>query len=141
MSPVVTVVPTPTNHTEKIGLDPRNLSWSEDKSRFAYQQLKNLGWSDNQGLGSSQDGNPNHIAVARKLDNSGIGVGRARKEGDELGGQAGAGLNDVLKRLAAAASASPSPSPAPVLGGSGEGSEGGEVVVVDDATKRRNKIA
>lgn len=67
------------------------------------------------GLGNGLDGNPNHIAVARKLDNGGIGVGRAKKEGDELGGQAGAGLNDVLKRLAASASASPalSPSPAP----------------------------
>lgn len=77
--------------------------------------MKALGWQDDKGLGNSLDGNPNHIAVARKQDNGGIGVARARKEGDDIGGQAGAGLNDVLKRLAASASASPalSPSPAP----------------------------
>lgn len=66
-----------------------------------------LGWSDSSGIGGSDlSGNPNHIAVARKLDNSGIGMGRVMKEGDEMAsgaGQAGQGLEDVLKRLAEAA--------------------------------------
>lgn len=68
--------------------------------------MSNLGWSENSGIGGSGlSGNPNHIVVARKLDNSGIGMGRAKKEGDELAGgagPAGQGLDDVLRRLAEA---------------------------------------
>ncbi|OWZ29057.1 Pin2-interacting protein X1 [Cryptococcus neoformans Tu259-1] len=97
---------------QRIGLDPRNLSWSDDKTRFSYKHMQALGWKENTGLGSSFEGNPNHIAVVRKADNGGIGMGRARKEGDDLAagaGQAGQGLEEVLRRLAAA-SGSPSPS-------------------------------
>ncbi|WWC66163.1 uncharacterized protein I206_100064 [Kwoniella pini CBS 10737] len=100
---------------QRIGLDPRNLSWSDDKSRFSYKHMTALGWTDNSGLGAGLAGNPNHIAVVRKSDQGGIGMDRARKDGSDLAagaGQAGRGLEDVLKRIAAA-SASPSPSPAP----------------------------
>ncbi|WVW82556.1 hypothetical protein I302_104567 [Kwoniella bestiolae CBS 10118] len=100
---------------QKIGLDPRNLTWSDDKSRFSYKHMTALGWDSTGGLGASGDGNPNHIAVIRKSDNGGIGMDRARKDGSDMAagaGQAGRGLEDVLKRIAAA-SASPSPSPGP----------------------------
>lgn len=83
-----------------------------DASRFSYKHMANLGWDTTSGLGANGSGNPNHIAVARKLDNSGIGVGRARREGEELSsgaGQAGASFEAVLKRLAASQSASPAP--------------------------------
>lgn len=60
----------------------------------------------NTSLGLTADsGLINPIAVARKLDNSGIGVGRSRKEGgtDNGGvGGAGSGLDDLLRRLASA---------------------------------------
>jgi len=96
-----------------------------------------LGWNDAKGLGSSGDGNPNHIAVVHKLDNGGIGMARARKEGDDNAagaGQAGRGLEDVLKRLAAAAaSASPSPALSPAPESPAESS--------DKEQKKRNKIA
>lgn len=101
---------------ERIGYDPRNLSWSEDKNRFSVQHMSNLGWKENTGLGKDQSGNANHIAVVRKIDNGGIGMGRLRKEGQELSagaGQAGAGLEDVLKRLAERKSASASASATP----------------------------
>ncbi|KAL1408867.1 hypothetical protein Q8F55_005681 [Vanrija albida] len=103
---------------QRIGYDPRNLTWSNDKDRFSFKHMTALGWDDSKGIGKDQQGNRNHIAVAQKLDNSGIGMGRARKEGEDLSagaGQAGAGLADVLARLAAAksASASANPSPAP----------------------------
>ncbi|OCF41518.1 hypothetical protein I317_04626 [Kwoniella heveanensis CBS 569] len=102
---------------QRIGYDPRNLTWSDDKNRFSYKHMTSLGWSDNSGLGSGLSGNPNHIAVVRKLDNGGIGMDRARKDGDDVAanyGQAGRGLEDVLKRLAGgSASPSPAPSPAP----------------------------
>lgn len=76
--------------------------------------MRNLGWEENKGIGKGQSGNANHIAVVRKEDNGGIGMLRLRKEGKELSagaGQAGAGLEDVLKRLAARSSASASATP------------------------------
>ncbi|CAK9780602.1 hypothetical protein CC85DRAFT_329295 [Cutaneotrichosporon oleaginosum] len=105
---------------QRIGYDPRNLSWSEDKNRFGVQHMSNLGWQENTGLGKDASGNAKHIAVVRKMDNGGIGMMRLQKEGKELGvgaGQAGAGLEDVLKRLAARSSASATPSlqPSPAL--------------------------
>jgi Pin2-interacting protein X1 len=103
-----------------------------------------LGWTDRSGLGGSDlSGNPNHIAVVQRLDNSGIGMARARKEGDDMSagaGPAGRGLEDVLKRLAASASASPSPSPAPespALSPSVSASE----TEVADRRLARNRIA
>jgi len=101
---------------ERIGNDPRNLTWSDDKSRFSYKHMTNLGWSDSSGIGGCDlSGNPNHIAVARKFDNGGIGMARARKDGDDQAagaGPAGRGFDDVLKRLA---QASESPSPVPEM--------------------------
>ena len=89
---------------ERIGNDPRNLLWSEDKSRFSYKHMTTLGWSESSGIGGSDlSGNPNHTAVSRKLDNGGIGMARARKDGEDRAagaGQAGRGLEDVLRRLA-----------------------------------------
>jgi Pin2-interacting protein X1 len=103
------------DNTERIGVDPRNLSWSEDKTRFSYKHMTALGWKEQSGIGGSGlSGNPNHIAVVRKLDSSGIGMARAKKEGEDQAagaGPAGRGLEDVLKRLAAAASPSSSPTP------------------------------
>ncbi|WVN89152.1 uncharacterized protein L203_104368 [Cryptococcus depauperatus CBS 7841] len=111
---------------QRIGLDPRNLGWSDDKNRFSYKHMKNLGWQDNSGLGSTFTGNANHIAVVRKVDNGGIGITRARKEGNDMAagaGQAGQGLEEVLRRLASASAtpimitpeASPSPTTTPFL--------------------------
>lgn len=101
--------------TERIGYDPRNLAWSGDKDRFSYKHMTALGWTDDSGIGgASLTGNAKHIAVVHKLDSSGIGMARAMKEGEAVGGQARAGLDDVLRRLASASgSASPTPSPAP----------------------------
>lgn len=92
------------------------MTWSEDKDRFSFKHMTALGWKENSGIGKDLAGNAKHIGVVRKADNGGIGMGRVMKEGQELSagaGQAGAGLEDVLKRLAAKASASPRSSVAP----------------------------
>ncbi len=118
---------------ERIGHDPRNLAWSGDTNRFSYKHMTALGWTGDKGLGTHGDGNPNHIAVVRRTDNGGIGMARAKKEGDDNAagaGQAGRGLEDVFKRLAAA-SASASPSPAPES----------PAEPSDKEVKKRNKIA
>lgn len=72
-----------------------------DTNRFSFQHLQKFGWDPSKGLGTSHDGNPNHIKVVKKLDAGGIGITRALKEGAEIGG-AGEGLDAVLKRLKAA---------------------------------------
>lgn len=97
--------------------------------------MKALGWTDSSGIGGSDlTGNAKHIAVVHKLDSSGIGMARAMKEGDEMGGQARAGLEDVLKRLASAsASASASTSL--------EGSPVPDVKPGEERQKIRNRIA
>ena len=95
--------------------------------------MANLGWDTTSGLGADGSGNPNHIAVARKLDNSGIGVGRARREGEEASsgaGQAGASFEAVLRRLAASQESSPAPTPAEVK------SDECQVEAVVDATPK-----
>lgn len=76
-------------------------TWLSDTNRFSFQHLQKFGWDPSKGLGSSHDGNPNHIKVVKKLDAGGIGIARALKEGAEIGG-AGEGLDAVLKRLKAA---------------------------------------
>jgi len=78
-----------------------------------------------------------------KLDNGGIGMNRARKEGDDQAagaGQAGRGLEDVLKRLAAAsASASPSPAPeSPAEASEKEVNKRNKIAWVVSARYRRN---
>jgi Pin2-interacting protein X1 len=73
-----------------------------------------LGWTDDSGIGGADlTGNAKHIGVVHKLDSSGIGMARAMKEGDAVGGQARAGLDDVLRRLAGGSS-SPAPVAAPI---------------------------
>ena len=123
---------------ERIGHDPRNLTWSDDKTRFSYKHMSALGWSENSGLGGSDlSGNPNHITVARKLDNGGIGVGRARREGDDAAsgaGMAGAGLDGLLKRLAEAASKAETADPA-------AGPTEATVEVKTEVVPARNRIA
>jgi Pin2-interacting protein X1 len=101
---------------ERIGLDPRNLTWSNDTNRFSFKHMTALGWDESKGIGKSGDGMATHIAVARKTDNTGIGMGRIMRETGEMSagaGQAGAGLEDVLRRLASRAGSSASASPAP----------------------------
>ena len=72
--------------------------------------------------------------MVHKLDNGGIGMGRARKEGEDTAagaGQAGRGLEDVLKRLASAQSSAAS-SPVP---------ETPVVEVMIETTNLKNKNA
>lgn len=92
---------------QKIGLDPRNLAWRHDSTSFGAQMLLKAGHTPGTSLGLSDNGLVNPIAAARKLDASGIGMGRARREGGVEGGgvgSAGGNLDDLLRRLQAAES-------------------------------------
>ncbi|KAJ1965018.1 hypothetical protein GGI12_001040 [Dipsacomyces acuminosporus] len=56
------------------GADPRNLNWSEDKSRFGYKMLEQMGWSEGKGLGANEDGRKEHVKIKLKTNNFGIGA-------------------------------------------------------------------
>lgn len=62
---------------QRIGTDPRNLTWAQDNSRFGQQYLAKFGWTPDSGsgLGANGDGRTSHIAVALKLNQLGIGNG------------------------------------------------------------------
>ncbi|KAI9475280.1 G-patch domain-containing protein, partial [Coemansia mojavensis] len=54
--------------------DPRNLNWSQDKSRFGFKMLEKMGWSEGKGLGLNEDGNKEHIKIKLKTNSFGIGA-------------------------------------------------------------------
>lgn len=87
---------------QRIGNDPRNLAWRQDSTSFGAQMLARAGHVAGTSLGLSENGLVNPIAAARKIDSSGIGMGRARREGGVEGGgvgSAGGNLDDLLRRL------------------------------------------
>ncbi|KAF8348374.1 hypothetical protein F5887DRAFT_880525 [Amanita rubescens] len=59
---------------QRIGADPRNLSWVDDASRFGSTYLAKFGWDSSKGLGVTGDGRTSHIKVSHKLDMLGIGA-------------------------------------------------------------------
>lgn len=79
---------------QRIGADPRNLSWVDstmdfrssppfgielsflsDAAKFGQSYLSKLGWDSSKGLGANGDGMTSHIKVAQKLNLLGIGAG------------------------------------------------------------------
>ncbi|KAJ1785017.1 hypothetical protein LPJ67_004112 [Coemansia sp. RSA 1938] len=54
--------------------DPRNLNWSQDKSRFGFKMLEKMGWSEGKGLGLNEDGDKDHVKIKLKTNQFGIGA-------------------------------------------------------------------
>ncbi|KAJ3054670.1 PIN2/TERF1-interacting telomerase inhibitor 1 [Rhizophlyctis rosea] len=61
---------------QRIGPDPRNKAWADDKSKFGLKMLEKFGWSEGKGLGVNQDGITQHVSVRLKEDNLGVGADR-----------------------------------------------------------------
>jgi len=60
--------------------DPRNTRWSNDKTKFGYQMLSKMGWSEGKGLGSRMSGNTSHVKVTKKRSASGLGSTQANDD-------------------------------------------------------------
>lgn len=84
-----------TRTKQKFGIDPRNLMWSNDTSRFGHQHLMQMGWTPGQGLGKVDHAITSHIRVRIKSDNVGLGASLARKK-DANGSVLDAGDNAYL---------------------------------------------
>ncbi|CAJ0768992.1 1055_t:CDS:10 [Entrophospora sp. SA101] len=59
---------------QRLSADPRNLSWSNDETKFGYKMLSKMGWSPGKGLGAKEDGKNEHIKLSIKQDNLGVGA-------------------------------------------------------------------
>ncbi|KAG8823316.1 hypothetical protein FRC19_004200 [Serendipita sp. 401] len=86
---------------QRIGKDPRNLTWAEDDSRFGQQYLAKFGWTPDSGtgLGANGDGRLKHISVAQKLNLLGIGNNQNSGGPDAIAWKQNRDFENVLKKL------------------------------------------
>lgn len=52
-------------------LETQNQEWSQNESRFGFQMLQKMGWSEGKGLGKNEDGSVKPVVFRRKLDSFG----------------------------------------------------------------------
>jgi len=71
---------------QKWSHDPRNTNWSNDKTKFGYQMLTKMGWSEGNGLGLNLSGNVSHIKVNKRGSNAGVGLKKSHED-DWIGHQ------------------------------------------------------
>jgi len=65
---------------QKWSHDPRNTNWSNDKTKFGYQMLTKMGWSEGNGLGLNLSGNVSHIKVNKRGSNAGVGLKKSHED-------------------------------------------------------------
>jgi len=58
---------------QKWSQDPRNTNWSRDTTKFGYQMLTKMGWSEGKGLGQKLSGSTSHIRVNKIGSSAGLG--------------------------------------------------------------------
>ncbi|KAL4245094.1 hypothetical protein ABKN59_010210 [Abortiporus biennis] len=83
---------------QRIGHDPRNLSWADDASKFGAAYMSKLGWTAGTGLGTSGEGRTTHIKVHQKLDMLGIGA-QHTKDPNGIAWKQNRDFENLLKRL------------------------------------------
>ncbi|KAF8639515.1 hypothetical protein AX17_001420 [Amanita inopinata Kibby_2008] len=83
---------------QRIGADPRNLSWADDASKFGSAYLAKFGWDSSKGLGAAEEGRTSHIKVAHKLDMLGIGAANMR-DPNGIAWKQNKDFENLLKRL------------------------------------------
>jgi len=83
---------------QRIGKDPRNLSWVDDANRFGKAYLAKFGWDASKGLGSSGEGRTTAVKARQKLDMLGIGM-QHQKDPNGLAWRQNRDFENVLRRL------------------------------------------
>ncbi|KAH9996668.1 hypothetical protein BJV74DRAFT_754592, partial [Russula compacta] len=83
---------------QRIGKDPRNLSWADDASRFGQTYLAKFGWDPSKGLGASGEGRTNAIKAKQKLDMLGIGS-QHQNSTDGIAWRQNRDFENLLRRL------------------------------------------
>ncbi|CAM9193611.1 unnamed protein product [Ectocarpus sp. 13 AM-2016] len=54
--------------------DTQNQAWKNDKSKFGLKMMQKMGWTEGKGLGKNEDGVSEHVKVAKKSNNLGLGA-------------------------------------------------------------------
>ncbi|KAJ8902104.1 hypothetical protein NDN08_006512 [Rhodosorus marinus] len=80
-------------------LETQNQEWSQNESRFGFQMLQKMGWSEGKGLGKNEDGSVKPIVFRRKLDSSGIGSEKKPSDVWKNGGEMSSSFSDLLSNL------------------------------------------
>ncbi|KAJ7729533.1 hypothetical protein DFH07DRAFT_895623 [Mycena maculata] len=83
---------------QRIGADPRNLSWADDAAKFGSSYLSKFGWDSSKGLGASGEGRISHIKVSQKLDMLGIGAAQ-QKDPNGIAWKQNKDFERLLERL------------------------------------------
>lgn len=65
---------------QKWSQDPRNTNWSNDTSKFGYQMLQKMGWSEGKGLGQTLSGKTSHIRVTKNGSQAGLGLKKSHDD-------------------------------------------------------------
>ncbi|KAI8099852.1 putative telomerase inhibitor [Halteromyces radiatus] len=65
---------------QRISMDPNNLTWSNDTSKFGFRMMAKMGWAPGKGLGVNEDGNQQHVKIKLKDDTLGLGAKKNQTE-------------------------------------------------------------
>jgi Pin2-interacting protein X1 len=65
---------------QRISMDPNNLHWSNDTSKFGFRMMAKMGWAPGKGLGVNEDGKQQHVKIKLKDDNLGLGAKKNQTE-------------------------------------------------------------
>ncbi|KAI0249238.1 hypothetical protein BJV78DRAFT_714270 [Lactifluus subvellereus] len=83
---------------QRIGNDPRNLSWADDAGRFGQAYLEKFGWDSSKGLGMSGEGRTSALKATQKLDMLGIGM-QHQKDPNGIAWRQNRDFENLLRRL------------------------------------------
>ncbi|KAJ7039127.1 hypothetical protein C8F04DRAFT_1033823 [Mycena alexandri] len=83
---------------QRIGADPRNLTWADDAAKFGSNYLSKFGWDSSKGLGADGEGRISHIKVSQKLDMLGIGAAQ-QKDPNGIAWKQNKDFERLLERL------------------------------------------
>lgn len=78
--------------------DTLNKSWKNDKSKFGFKMLQKMGWTEGKGLGKNEDGMAEHVKVAKKSNNLGLGA-KSNSTGSDSWASTAISFNGVLEAL------------------------------------------
>ncbi|CAM9297430.1 unnamed protein product, partial [Laminaria digitata] len=73
MAAVSAVAAVPGAPAPRVG-DTLNQAWKNDKTKFGLKMLQKMGWTEGKGLGKREDGVSEHVKVAKKSNNLGLGA-------------------------------------------------------------------
>ena len=79
----------------KWSLDPQNVAWANDKSKFGLRMMQGMGWEEGESLGIAGTGITKHIELKPAVDNRGLGYGVS----DSFESQLQPDFEDILKSL------------------------------------------